>query len=76
MANNSNPEEILRGLVRNFSVIYKRYCGHETVCDVMDVLYLGIEPNWGCDEGDCDEINDGIDAIEITGSYKEEEGIK
>ena len=34
----------------NETVTYKYNCGHELTVDVMDVLMLKVEPNWGCTE--------------------------
>lgn len=47
----------------NETVTYRYDCGHEITVDVMDVLMLRIEPNWGCTE--CEDAQ-GENVVEIV----------
>ena len=47
----------------NETVTYRYDCGHEITVDVMDVLMLRVEPNWGC--LDCEEGGEQVDEIFI-----------
>ena len=50
----------------NETVTYRYDCGHELTVDVMDVLMLRVEPNWGCHETECEDAEgEPVDEIFI-----------
>ena len=53
------------------TITYTYNCGHDLTVDVMDVLMLGEEPNWGCREGDCEDGH-SVSEICINGSSDEQ----
>ena len=57
------------GELREDSTITYTYgCGHDLTVDVMDVLMLREEPNWGCRQDGCGREGDSVSDICINGS--------